>query len=1060
MTKSLYIIIFLLISSVIHAQLLSLIPVSITGLPQLGNSKIAVADFDDDLDLDVFISGTDLGGFIQSGLYYNNGSFTFLDAGISIPKLINGDISIADFDKDNAIDIVISGDNANGKTRTYLYRNNKNGTFSPVVTPFVQLSNSSSVWLDIENDGDMDFIISGKDSNSLLKMELYINNLTLGFSTITSTGITAFYSGSLAVGDFNRDGYPDLIVSGINASSRFSDVYIGDGKGKFLPQNYNLPKVAFSKISVVDFDSDGYQDFSIQGANQTNIQETKIYRNNQGLAFVPLTTPITPTDVGTFSCADVNNDGSPDIFSTGRTNGNDKMTELFTFSGANSFAISSSNIVATSFSDAQWADFDNDLDVDLIVSGFSSGGPITYIYENNSTINNSIPMFAGVRQCIVSADSVKLGWAAFIDAQTPSEGLSYNIWVSIDKNTFSSFSTSTELTTGYNKANTLGKYNSTTSGWLKNFAEGKYYWRVQAIDASLKGSLFSPIDSFAVCTRISLGNDTAICLGKTISFSKGIGTDKVNWLVDDVGTVSRNSFTYVHTISGSKKVIVELARAYGCTLYDTILVDKIDLPVGLLPITFLQCFREPYTLSQAAITDTVYWYSKQSFLNKNQTFTGIALKKDTLTTTIISQYGCVNYDTITIDTLALPRFTLKDTSVCKFKSLEIVLQKKGTIQWYSTQLLSFIGTNYNISIIDTTYKLSAKITDSLGCYYADTMAITYYELPNANAGNDSIVCVNSQFELGEIEVATNGKSPYQYQWTLVADSLFSRPIIKITRDTTFRLKVVDANGCQATDTITITINPISVLDAGKSEAICTGDSIKLGGKPTAKNSLFGYTYNWSPINYTSSNPVTYPTSTTTYTLVVSSYECKPDTAYVTVTVNSLPITTVSADTVTIGNGDQISFSAYGGANYRWFPDTKISDKSAQSPYFYPDATTFYFVEVTDSKGCRNIDTVLVQVMNRFYIPTLFSPNNDGNNDEFHVYGTGVKELRLKIFDIYNQLVYESNDFQQIKSEGWNGEQNGKILPIGAYMWEISGSFYDEKPIAYQGKVRGIVNLIR
>jgi len=102
----------------------------------------------------------------------------------------------------------------------------------------------------------------------------------------------------------------------------------------------------------------------------------------------------------------------------------------------------------------------------------------------------------------------------------------------------------------------------------------------------------------------------------------------------------------------------------------------------------------------------------------------------------------------------------------------------------------------------------------------------------------------------------------------------------------------------------------------------------------------------------------------------------------------------------------------------------------------------------------------VQVINRFYIPTLFSPNNDGNNDEFHIYGTGVKELKLRIYDIYNQLVYESNDFQQIKSEGWNGEHHGKILPVGAYMWEISGLFYDDKPITNQGKVRGIVNLIR
>lgn len=1053
---------FLFLPLLTFSQAYNLIPISVTGLPQLGNTRLITADVDGDSDLDVFLMGSDVDGIIRTGFYYNDGNFSFSDAGIPIPRLYRGDAAMADFNMDNAPDLLITGENASGDKKSILYKNNKNGTFSEVSVSLPLLSYSSVAWLDVENDGDMDFFMAGQDTANAFISVIYINNRNEAFQAVTVTGVPPFSNGSVAMADLNRDNFPDLVAGGIDENNNyFSDVYLGTGKGTFVAQNTNLPPLAFNRVSTPDFNADGYADIAISGISRTNVRTTKIYRNNLGAAFLPISSTFSNVDNGGIAWGDVDNDGFADVFFCGRTGGASAASVLYTYAGGNLLNQSAAVFENVSFSDVAIADFNNDAKNDILISGFSSGGPVTYIYRNVGTENISPPTFSGQALALVEADSVRLSWAAFVDDATPADGLTYNVWLSTKKDSFNILSPQASLSNGYNYLNTRGKYTSTTTGWLKKFPEGKYYWRIQATDAAKKSSVFSPIDSFAVCRSISLGNDTSTCFGKTITLIKGSGTDIVNWSVAGVGLAKANSFSYTHTVSGLQNIIISLKKVYGCTLYDTLAIDAIPLPVGTLPGLYKQCFKESYSLLQGLETDTILWYSKNvASLSINRTFTGVALKKDTIFTRITSKFGCVGFDTVVVDTLPLPRIAIKDTAVCKFNSLTISPTYAHGLQWFSSVFPSVAGPSFAIAKLDTNTSLTVKATDTLGCYYFDTLQVRYYPLPTAHAGLDSIICYNVTAQLGALEPAQLGTTPYQYRWLAVADSLLARPIVTIISDSVFFLKVIDKNACLAFDTVKYRVNKPTLLNTGASRYICIGDSTTLGGNPTATNSYFDYKYQWFPGNYSASNPVVMPQTTTTYRLVASTYFCKPDTAFITVTVNSLPKPYTSADTVTIGNGDNISVSAFGGLYYRWFPEEYISDKFAPSPSFFPDFTTTYFVEVTDSFGCRAVDTVLVQVINRLFIPSLFSPNDDGQNDLFHVYGTGIKQLSLRIFDSFNRMVYKSDDLQEIKQIGWDGSRGGEKLPSGAYMWEIEGLFYDDKPITYQGKKHGIVTLVR
>lgn len=198
------------------------------------------------------------------------------------------------------------------------------------------------------------------------------------------------------------------------------------------------------------------------------------------------------------------------------------------------------------------------------------------------------------------------------------------------------------------------------------------------------------------------------------------------------------------------------------------------------------------------------------------------------------------------------------------------------------------------------------------------------------------------------------------------------PIITFipTATNDYWVKVTDSNGCVGYDTINIWVNDEILIDA-PSVPICFGDSITLGGAPTASGGSGLFVYQWSPSNYLSCvacpNPVANPPFTTTYLLeIVDSFNCYVSQS-VTVTVNPLPEADAGGpQSICPGSSASIGGSPTGNAGtppytYVWTPPTGLDDPTAANPNASPAVTTMYTLNLFDANGCTDVDSVLVIV---------------------------------------------------------------------------------------------------
>jgi gliding motility-associated-like protein len=345
----------------------------------------------------------------------------------------------------------------------------------------------------------------------------------------------------------------------------------------------------------------------------------------------------------------------------------------------------------------------------------------------------------------------------------------------------------------------------------------------------------------------------------------------------------------------------------------------------------------------------------------------------------------------------------------------------------------------------------------------DTINIHMLDLPTANAGRDTVICNHTQAQLGGFY---ENPEDYTFEWSpanLLDDKNLLHPLATPVTSARFIMKITDKNACSNFDTVRVNINPQSKIDAGSDIYICHGKSVVLGGTPTASGSQLPYEYNWFPVtgldNNSMANPVATPETTSRYRLVVSTAGCIEDTAYVNVNVWPLPVITKSDDIV-IGYKGSANIWASGGLNYHWISEDGLNNSSIPDPVASPPTTTTYIVTVSDINGCESTASVKVTVRNEIFVPNLFTPNGDGKNDYFKVYGTGIDHIHLSIYNIGGVLVYETNSVYEATNIGWDGTYKGEQLPSGKYLWVIEAKATDGLTLLYNDSDKGIVTLLR
>jgi len=129
-------------------------------------------------------------------------------------------------------------------------------------------------------------------------------------------------------------------------------------------------------------------------------------------------------------------------------------------------------------------------------------------------------------------------------------------------------------------------------------------------------------------------------------------------------------------------------------------------------------------------------------------------------------------------------------------------------------------------------------------------------------------------------------------------------------------------------------------------------------------------------------------------------------------------------------------NSVGAAQYCWSfgdGDSSLTQNPMHSFYDYGEFTTTLIV--TSDKQCKDTAEVLIIVEEdfTFYAPSAFSPDNDGRNDMFNVFGTGINEddFSLMIYDRWGELIFTSDKLEY----GWDGKIKGeKVATIGTYVW--------------------------
>jgi len=324
--------------------------------------------------------------------------------------------------------------------------------------------------------------------------------------------------------------------------------------------------------------------------------------------------------------------------------------------------------------------------------------------------------------------------------------------------------------------------------------------------------------------------------------------------------------------------------------------------------------------------------------------------------------GCTANDTMFVIVNPLPTVSAgNDTTICLGDSALLAATGGAVYTWIPATDISDpnISNPFVFPAITTEYIVS--VVDSNSCVETDSVLVTISTPSPVDAGPDTAFCIGDTVQL----VASGSVN---YVWTPIltlSDPNIFDPLAFPLDTTTYYVTGTDAVGCNSTDSVTITVNPLPVADAGANTSICDGDTIQL-------QATGGVTFLWTPPATLSdpiiADPDANPLSTTEYFVsVTDSNGCVANDS-ITVTVNALPIANAGPD-VTACIGDTVGLLATGGTQYTWTPTAFLDNPNIDSPNAFPDTTMDFFVVVTDANSCTSFDTVEVAVFSITVSPT-------------------------------------------------------------------------------------------
>lgn len=351
---------------------------------------------------------------------------------------------------------------------------------------------------------------------------------------------------------------------------------------------------------------------------------------------------------------------------------------------------------------------------------------------------------------------------------------------------------------------------------------------------------------------------------------------------------------------------------------------------------------------------------------------------------------------------------------------------------------------------------TVEVRDANGCLGFYTFDIGQPEELSVSLDATNVSC----FGLNDGSITANvagGTPDFQYQWS----NQSTNSSISNLGPGDYTVTVTDSRGCTALASVTIVQPPeLFIFEEDIMDVRCFGESngeITVsggGGNPGYQFSLEGGPYQDASF-FAGLKAGSYQLT------VIDMLGC---TAEIILDVNQPPPLLVDAGPdVTIELGFSTTITALvqpslNGVDLSWTPNEFIDCAVCPTINANPVNTTTYTVTVTDQAGCTASDqmTVVVLKIRRIFIPNSFSPDFNGINDNFTIYGgIGAESIvELRIYNRWGGLIFEGFDLPLgSEPDGWDGTFKGRVLDSEVFAYYALIRFIDEEIILYKGDIQ-------
>ncbi len=508
---------------------------------------------------------------------------------------------------------------------------------------------------------------------------------------------------------------------------------------------------------------------------------------------------------------------------------------------------------------------------------------------------------------------------------------------------------------------------------------------------------------------------------------------------------SNSASTTVHPVL-TTVYILTATDSNGCS-DTTSATDTVNQnPVVSITGTNSTCFGFNNGIAAATVTGGAPGYT---YLWSNSLVTQdvSALAVGIYTVTVTDANNCTGMNTVTItEPPALVIITSPDQLICNGQSVPVSVIATGGTGIYSYHW-STGATTQQITIqpiTNTTY--SVFITDANGCVSATGSTIVNV-LPPLNIvlfTNQDTICPGNPISISALVSGGDGGPYYLYNSN---NELIDNPyIVYPVGASNYIIIAKDGCGTSVRDTVHVALYPVP-------EATFTADKMS-GCVPLTVYFLPmvfqpGFQYSWSfgenQSISTSGNPSHIFQSPGSYDIsltVENQYGCT-STETISHMINAYPVPLASFNANPITTSilkPEIEFynNSDGAVNYLWSFGDGDSSNNINPVHNYPAPGNYTIQMIAVSNhGCKDSISMTVMVNDEFtfYAPNYFSPDGDGINDVFKVFGYGIDNsyFKLYIYDRWGEIIFISTDIE----EGWNGYVGSKMSQNGTYTWLVN-----------------------